>query len=117
MIVTKKQLYKLLDEKREETQDFGFIVIMRYAYDWEDLSQQPWSVEPCGVYFGSDTSEDGFMWFNDWDEGQNKFEILRIITNQEMINAALASGYSFEDMEKLRHLRELQIQNAEEEIE
>lgn len=100
MIVTKKQLYKLLDMKQEETQDYGFIVIMRYAYDWEDLSKQPWTVEPCGVYYASEPSEDCFMWFNDWDEGQTKIEILRIMTYREIIDAALASWCSFEDMQK-----------------
>ena len=90
MIVNKKQLYQLLDKKREETQAVEFFVVMRYGYDWEDLSNRPWSVEHYTVYYESDPSK-GFMWCNDWDIGQNKFEIAGIITDQEIIHHCIYS--------------------------
>lgn len=90
MIVNKKQLYQLINKKREETQAIELFIVMRYGYDWEDLSKKPWAVEHYIVYSESDPPK-GFMWCNDWDIGQNKFEIARIITDQEIIHQCIYS--------------------------
>jgi hypothetical protein len=66
--MTESELYDYM----AENDDGGFLVYLRYKYDFE--KEWYYSIE-CASY---DCCRDAVCWLNDWDEGQQNVEFLAI---------------------------------------
>ena len=81
-----KDTFDLYVEKLEKAADYGetLYFIMRTGYTEKEMLKGRYTVEP--LQYECYRQYEGYVWLNDWYEGQQYIDIMCVITDDDIID-------------------------------